>query len=567
MSKTMITRRSALALGAAGAAGLAAACTTQAAPVPRYDGQARFAHGVASGDPTSSSVVIWTRVSVEAGTVPVRWRVARDEAFADIVAEGQATTSELSDHTIKVDVTGLEAGQAFFYQFDLITPDGPLASPVGRTRTAPKGGMAPFRFAFVSCSNYPAGYFNVYRDIAARDDIQAVIHLGDYFYEYGPGGYATQFGAQVGRIPEPPKETVTLEDYRLRHAQYKSDPDLQAAHGAFPWFCTWDDHESTNDANATGAENHDPDMGEGEWTDRKAAAVRAYLEWMPVRDPEAGRAREALWRQMDWGQVASIHLLETRLTGRSEEISYDSAFQAGPDPMAIAAAATELYRQTLSEERTMMGAAQEAWLADGLKAAVGRGQRWQLLGNQTVMARVVAPPLAEMLSDAQRAALYAEVPFVEPYIEFTRLGLPMNPDAWDGFAAARERLFAAAASANADLVVITGDTHTAWANQLHDASGARRGVEFGCTSVSSPGLGDILPMIDGLGEMFAAANEDVVWHDPNGRGYTVVTLTETEAKAEFIKVSTVFEQAYTTETVATFTVAKDGAGPGELVRA
>jgi alkaline phosphatase D len=293
---TRLTRRGALGFGVAGlGAGLgAAACTTTGEAA--YAGKAAFGHGVASGDPTQTAVILWTRVTPEApGPVPVMWNIARDAAMQDVVKKGAFTTGPERDYTVKIDVDGLEAGQVYYYWFTA----GQTSSPAGVTRTLPATGVADYRMAVVSCSNWPFGFFNVYREIAKRGQasvIDAVIHLGDYIYEYGQNGYGGEVGKQIGRNHEPANECVSLTDYRTRYAQYRSDPDLQAAHAIAPWFCTWDDHETANNSYRTGAENHQPDT-EGEWSVRKAGAIQAYLEWMPVRDPAAGKARESIWQQ------------------------------------------------------------------------------------------------------------------------------------------------------------------------------------------------------------------------------------------------------------------------------
>ena len=286
-----ITRRTALTTGLFGAA--AASCSRPAQRSPfnssRAAADGMFAHGVASGDPGADSLVIWTRISV-AGEEPVRvvWEVARDADFSDMLAKGETDASSGGDWTVKAVPSGLPDGERVFYRFII----GEDVSPVGAGRTLPAGGVDRARFAVLSCSNYPFGLFNVYDQIARRDDLDAVLHLGDYFYEYGREGYGGEEGAALGRQHEPAHECVTLADYRARHAQYKSDPCLQAAHGAHAFITIWDDHETANNSWSGGAENHDP-ASEGLWDDRRRAALQAYYEWMPIRDPEpASRAKQ-----------------------------------------------------------------------------------------------------------------------------------------------------------------------------------------------------------------------------------------------------------------------------------
>jgi alkaline phosphatase D len=408
--------------------------------------------------------------------------------------------------------------------------------------------VSDYRMAVVSCSNWPFGYFNAYREIAkrgAQGEIDAVIHLGDYIYEYSINGYGGAVGKGLGRNHVPEHEIITLADYRLRHAQYKSDPDLQAAHAVAPWFCTWDDHESTNNSYRTGAENHQPDT-EGNWSVRKAVAVQAYLEWMPVRDPEAGKAREAIWRKFEIGDLATLFLLESRLVGRGEDVTYGEIYLAADvDRPAI----VDRIKAIINDpNRTMLGFEQEAWLADGLKQSAAAGKKWQVLGNQVTMAKVQMPDLQRHLTPEQ----YATVPQgAKRSYSTARWGLEWNPDAWSGFPQARERLYQAAKVANARLVTLTGDTHTAWANELHDASGQKRGVEFGCTSVTSNGAGDSLPLQE-LNWLMPEANDEVVYYNAFSKGFTVLTLTADQVEAEFVKVSTVRSRDYYASTDAKF---------------
>src|SRR5689334_402829 len=320
---TKLTRRRALSLGVlgAGAAGLAAGCETMdlGGGTPGYKGKVQFLHGVASGDPTQNKIIIWTRVTPDTpGPVPVTWKLSSDPEFKHGVKRGVFMTGPERDYTVKIDVPNLEAGQTYHYYFSV----GGAASFAGKTKTLPAAGLADYRMAVVSCSNWPFGFFNAYKEIGKRTDLDAVIHLGDYIYEYGRNGYGGEVGKQLGRNHEPEHECINLADYRIRYAQYRSDPDLQSAHAGVPWFCTWDDHESANNSYRTGAENHQPET-EGDWSKRKAEAVQAYLEWMPVRDPDAGRPREAIWHKVDIGDLATLFLLESRLVGRGEDITID----------------------------------------------------------------------------------------------------------------------------------------------------------------------------------------------------------------------------------------------------
>lgn len=528
---------------------------------PAYPGTVNFIHGVASGDPLPDSVIIWTRVTPDAAypdvPVPVSFGVFEDEAMERPVKYGQGYARAERDYTVKVNLTGLEADKEYYFRFNAKVTSGDVGSPIGRTRTTAASGGAPVKFAVISCSNYPFGRFHVYREIANTADLDAVIHLGDYLYEYGIDGYGGSVGQEIDRNHEPPLEIVSLDDYRTRHAQYKTDADLQAAHAAAPWICTWDDHESTNNSYRSGAENHNPEQNEGNWSDRKQAAVQAYLEWMPVRDPAVGKAREALYRRFDFGDVASVMCLETRLTGRSDEISWFAEL-GGLESSEIPLAATNTMIRVQDPERTMLGAAQEAWLDQELKSSTEAGKSWQVLANQIVMARVRPPNFTRTMTDEQKAA--QDVGYIQQLIPFSQLGLPFNLDAWDGFPAARDRLYTSAKEAGARLVTLTGDTHTAWANTLVDADDEQRGVEFGCTSVTSPGLGTYIKEVPDLGAQFVDANPEVDFYDPFDNGWVLVTLTQDEARADYKKVTDVTQETYTSSDVAAYVTMRDGDG-------
>jgi alkaline phosphatase D len=287
----------------------------------------RFRHGVASGDPWPHSVVLWSRVTpIPAATpgsglgpdVTVRWEVSTEVGFTGVVRRGAVTTGARRDHTVKVVADGLRPATTYYYRFVL---DG-VPSAVGQTRTAPAVHALPrrVRFGVVSCSNWQAGWFAAYRHLAVRGDLDAVLHLGDYLYEYGSGEYGYGQGNVDVRTHEPRHETLSLRDYRRRHGQYKTDPDLQALHAAAPWVVTWDDHESANDAYASGAENHS--AAEGTWGARRAAAYRAYDEWMPVRLAATAALGDGprIYRRLRFGRLADLSMLDLR-TYRSRQVA------------------------------------------------------------------------------------------------------------------------------------------------------------------------------------------------------------------------------------------------------
>lgn len=603
-----LTRRGALAAMAGGAA----AC---GGPVraPRYDGVVAFKHGVASGDPGLDRVVIWTRVTPEGGgSVPVRWVVAHDRDLRNVAQTGELATTADRDFTVKIDVQGLKPGARYFYGFLC----GDARSPVGRTRTLPRGGANALRLGVVSCSNHPFGFFNAYEALSKQPDIDLVLHLGDYIYEYGLNGYGGDVALQLGRTPRPEVEIVTLGDYRLRHAQYKEEPELQAAHAMAPWIVVWDDHEVANDSWYGGAENHNPENTEGDWDARKKAALQAYYEWLPIRDPEPGKPFEAINRSFQWGDLATVIMLETRLLARSQQLDY--ARDLGPATMTWDAATGRpvpagaprpagartlpVYVDTASgrpiadwtrvrgidprhppagvaimpdieafkrgkladPQRALLGAPQEAWLKERLDASKKAGATWQVIGNQTVMAAVDAPDFSGLPAPVV-AKLEALQPGIGRFLQLTRFKPPFNLDAWDGYPAQRARLYDMFAAAGAHPLVVTGDSHTAWANELTKGA-ARIGAEFACTSVTSPGTGDYVKDtgVD-VGQAFVAANRDVKWHDPIHRGFTVLTLKRDEAVAEFFAVSTVLSKDYRTDRIAQFRVRpQDGAGVGPI---
>lgn len=554
LSRRNFLRSSLLGSATAGALTLAGCGdTTSSTSVPENTVEIAFNHGVASGDADQTSLIIWTRVTpANDGLIKVRWQVASDAAMTDVVAVGIAEVSPARDFTVKVLVEGLTPGTEYYYSF----ADTQKVSPIGKTKTAPQKGAKAMKMAVVSCSNYQFGLFNAYRAISERDDVDAVLHLGDYFYEYGTDGYGGDEAKKLGRFHDPITEVVNLTHYRLRHAQYKSDADLQAAHAAAPWYCGWDDHESANDSYATGAENHQEDLGEGEWSARKAAAVQAYLEWMPVRDPKPGRTKEAIYRSFDFGDLATLIMLETRLTGRTKPQNYGEALKDVSEEEAPAKIMA-LMADVQSQERSMLGIAQEEWAAAELKKSTKSGKAWQIIGNQVVMAPVKLLKFRETMSEEELSALLEEMPFLAPYVALAEYGLPLNLDAWDGYPASRERLLNAAEASGARVIALAGDTHTAWANNLKTSSGKLIGVEFAGTSVTSPGLGNIIP-VEGLGEAFVEDNDAVVYHNPYDRGFLLLTLTPEEATGDFITISTVESEAFETRLDARLTTSRQG---------
>lgn len=559
-----LDRRSLLGWFGAGAAG------SMAGPVAAGTNPSgvSFAHGVASGDPMPRSVVFWTRVTPAdpaAGDIEVVLEVATDADFSRIVHRSSGLRARAGrDFTVKHDLDGqgLEPGTDYHYRF---IANG-VTSPVGRTRTLALGALAEARLAVVSCQLYPGGLYNAYDAIARLEQVDAVVHLGDYIYEYGagPDDYGMETGAALNRLPDPPHEIVSLDDYRRRHAQYKSDPDLQAAHARAPFICVWDDHELANDTWNTGAQNHQPDT-EGAFVTRKAAALRAYFEWMPIREPVPGTMGEAIQRTFHFGDLASLMMVETRLQGRMRQLSYgaDMGFSAGPDGRPVPdVAAFETLRQ--AEDRDLLGPAQREWLGRELATSKAAGRPWQVLGNQVVMARVAGPDIAAMATPEAVAGMLAGLsPEIRAQVEQAAVlfshGLPFNLDSWDGYPAGRERLYQTFKAARVRPIVLAGDSHAFWVNELKDAAGEARAVEFGTSSISSPSPGDALGEFP-LGAALAGTNPEVVFCDQTAKGFVLLTLTPAAARAELMAVSTIRTRPYDLRTLKAYTVDAGAAG-------
>ena len=477
-----------------------------------------FSHNVASGEPSQRSVLLWTRFVSNARESKLRVEIWAEGTPNKIISGGEVTASPIRDHIAKITVKDLKPNKRYNYQF--IAPDG-TKSPIGRTKTLPEGDVAKYRMAVFSCSNMPFGYFNAYAHANAVDDFDLVLHLGDYLYEYPRGYYPLAKDAVAERLIEPAGEMIALADYRLRYASYRADPDLQKLHAMHPMIAMWDDHEFTNDAYATGAQNHQ--ANEGDWGERKIAAERAYREWMPVSD----RVGDVYWSKYAIGNLAEIQLTESRVSARSKQLTIG-------DPKGDA---DEILRQLKAfhdgalqdADRTMLGTVQEHWLA---KRFAARDKRWNIWAQQTIVGALVQPQGLEnwLAPDApsfvkervMRGALAAKA------------GIPSNMDAWDGYPLARAKALSAAQAGNADLIVLTGDTHNAWAFDLaHDGKAA--GVEFAGHSVTSPGLESSFTGTDNatLSKALATANPGLAWADAGRRGYMAVELTPDTAVSEW----------------------------------
>lgn len=462
-----------------------------------------FGHGVASGDPLSDRVILWTRISpqIEA-PVSVKWRICEDVEMENEVNSGTFTTDASRDFTVKVDADGLLPNTWYYYQFEA----GATKSEIGRTKTAAESGLDRLRLAVVSCSSFPHGYFNVYRVLSERNDLDAIVHLGDYIYEYEQGHYDDQ-KLREQRALLPKHEIVSLTDYRQRHNLYKRDLDLQAVHQQYPFIVTWDDHEFANDTWKDGAENHNE--ADGDWIARKHAAKKAYFEWMPIRHQPDDL--EAVYRKLQFGNLVDLLMLDTRVEGRDEQ------------PSGIHAQAIRH-----DENRTLLGFDQEAWLHNQLKASTAK---WKVLGQQVQIQKLGPVALPDKLGG----------------------GLSFFLDTWDGYTATRERLFNHIDDNNIDnMVVLTGDIHSTWVADLaHDPLDKRYyngktgegslAVEFVTPSVTSPALPPVIGDI--AAGAFKVTSPHLKFCDMVHHGFFVLDVTEERAQADWYYVDTISEKS------------------------
>ncbi|HCE2649749.1 TPA: alkaline phosphatase D family protein [Vibrio parahaemolyticus] len=513
-----------------------------------------FEHGVASGDPTQTQVIIWTRVTTAASYVDVTWQVASDVEFSNVVQSGVFTTDTGRDFTVKVDVQNLNANSQYYYRFIV----GEMMSEVGQTQTLPEDGVEKASMAVVSCANYPAGYFHVYREILNQHEqspFDVVLHLGDYIYEYGAGGYASEDAAALGREPSKGTECITLDDYRKRYAQYRQDADLQALHAKLPMIAVWDDHELANDTWKNGAENHQDD--EGRFIDRRAAAAAAWTEWLPVR--ENTFSNMLIYRQFSFGNLVNLMMLDTRLVGRDKPLDYFSL--SAPTMEAIGG----LVAQSRSADRELLGTEQLAWL---MKEFNTHDAKWNVLGQQVLMSRMELPSsvmtamfqLFTSTEEKKTEALLAVNTAITGYLadpSADPISLPYNLDAWDGYYVEREKVYQLAKASSGNFVCLAGDTHNAWASELKDVSNNPIGVEFATSSVSSPGLEEYLALdpvaIAQMEYTLPHLVSELQWADIKQRGFMRVTFTADAAQSTWYLVSTIKDKKYqvTTKSAST----------------
>ncbi|MFT2091098.1 alkaline phosphatase D family protein [Paraglaciecola sp. 2405UD69-4] len=509
-----------------------------------------FSHGVASGDPLKDAVILWTRALPKdnRSNASLAWELSTDKSFTNIIRSGVVLASESRDYTVKVDVQELSPATEYFYRFKGRTQ----TSTVGRTKTLPVNDPQQIKFVVVSCSNYPAGYFNAYQEAAKTPDLDAVLHLGDYIYEYDAKGYATERAAEIGRefADDNLGELLTLKDYRNRYAIYRTDEGLAALHAAAPFIAVWDDHEVMNDTWSAGGENHN--LGEGDFFERRAAAIQAYYEWLPIRPPK-GELQPHIYRTFDFGKLLSLHMLDTRVIGRDQQLNYADYMDKQTKQMDTSRFIADLY----DDNRSLLGKEQFSWLANSLKDSQAK---WQLLGQQVLMGKMHIPAvMLGNLGKQDSAALTKKLTIIKSRLlagealtpqeqSLINTVLPYNLDAWDGYPAEREKLYAEAAKLGKKLVVVAGDTHNAWTSQLTDKAGGIVGVEFATPAVTSPGVETYLKL-DEQGAMQTAQAltlliDDLQYCDLRQRGYLALEISESGINANWTFIDNILSTEY-----------------------
>ena len=572
--------------------GILSACGSDSAPMVNFN------YGVASGDPSLDGLVIWTYAryadaSLMNNSVALKYELAMDNAFTNVVKSGDANATSATGFTVKVNLSGLKPGTDYFYRFT----SGFFKSGVGKTRTLPSMDAKQVKLAVFSCTLYSAGFFNAYAE-AAKSDAQFAIHLGDYIYEYGSD--PSKFGntdllnkssaSALSRVALPANDIVSLDDYRTRYAQYRSDPNLQVLHASMPWITVWDDHEFANNAFMTGAENHDPKT-QGDWNTRKNNAAQAYHEWLPNRnDPLDAANRFKIYRRFDFANILSLHMLDTRIEGRVQQYAnYGTAVSVADYQPYISGLTTGS-----DINRTMISATQLDWLQKGFASSTAK---WQVLGNQDIMAKIwwpanvltslgavyFNPSAANQAAFSQSVTDYLTAKMTQALggsLTATQTALldptanpklPYNLDAWDGYPLNRELVLQSVQALNKPLITLSGDSHNAWFAQLTTLKGQKVGVEFAGSSVTSPGfeslgLASIAPAldgsinskqwIDGNGKNFGMI-DDLNFIDTKSRGYLMMTFTLDNVKGEYIYLDTVVSNTYKSSIGKTITVTPD----------
>lgn len=523
-----------------------------------------FDSGVASFDPTENSVIIWTRYE---SVGEITYEIASDIKFTNIIRQGKVTTNLSTDFTIAIDIQDLPSNKKWYYRFYNITANE--TSAIGETITLPSksDSVNEIKLAVASCANFPAGFFNVYKEIA-NSDVDVVIHLGDYIYEYAPGEYGTnQYTSAHNRTHKPNKELITLSDYRERYRQYRSDINLQLAHQKKPFICVWDDHEIANDAWQHGAGNHQPN--EGSFEIRKTNALQAYSEYIPLKTGKDVK----IYRSFDFGNILSLHMLDTRIIARDKQLDYANYFT--PAGFNNNAFETDL----TNPNRKMLGDEQIGWLQQKLNESTSK---WQVLGQQVLMTKMLIPvemlmlvnqiqtevgmygnALPQTIATLQTSLLQLvnikiRIKLNDPTLTAAEIArvknvLPYSLDAWDGYPMEREILFAHLHGKN--VITLAGDSHNSWFGAMKDAQGGTIGKELATSSISSPGMENYLgtnPSDTTQAIQLAGALQilvdDLEYANLYRRGYLYTKFNTTNINAEWRYVDTVFSEIYSTYT-------------------
>ncbi|WP_298417511.1 alkaline phosphatase D family protein [uncultured Kordia sp.] len=517
-----------------------------------------FNEGVASFDPTSSEVIIWSRYTTTNASVDVIWQVATDINFQSIVRSGTVTTDASRDYTISIELQNLETNQKLYYRF--VNVADKTVSIIGETITLPQN-AAEIKLAVCSCANFQAGLFNSYKAMAESDS-DIIVHLGDYIYEYAPGEYGTTPETiALGRIHEPDNEIVTLDDYRIRYKQYRNDENLKLAHQKKPFICVWDDHEITNDAYKDGAENHQ--TNEGSYEVRKQAAIQAFSEYLPVRTVDITK----IYRSINLGNLVNLLMLDTRVIGRDEQLNYTNYIDGAGNFDAVT-----FQTDIQDPSRSMLGATQRDWLLGNLASNT---TAWKVLGQQVLMGKMFIPAemiitlgtiLAEISASGSistatlqgfqtqlgelvqiKVRVQANDPTLTPQeIGRVSFALPYNLDAWDGYPIEREAIYSAVSDGR--LVCLAGDTHNAWCSNLNSVANETKGKEFATSSVSSPGfeglLGNDSAQLAGFEQAMQVLIDDLSYLNASQRGYLKMTFTTTQVAGEWVFVDNILATTF-----------------------
>ncbi len=503
-----------------------------------------FTHGVASGDPLSNKMIIWSRfvpdLSLNLLSVPLKWEMATNKDFTKNRSAGEIVARKENDFIVKVDVVDLKPNTRYFYRFSI----GVIHSNIGMTKTLPLENISKIRLAVATCANHPAGYFNAYKEISVQHStnaFDALVHLGDYIYEYGMGEYATTNSVALDRVPSPSHECITLEDYRKRYAQYRSDSDLQSLHAEMPFIHIWDDHEIADNSWSDGALNHQPN--EGKYKGRREAAVQAFHEWLPIRNNAVDKGE--IYRSFKFGDLVHLLMLDTRVSARTKQLEYANYNDPNPEK-----AYADLQKDMYSPNHHLLGEKQKKWLKKELNST---NSRWTVLGQQVLMTKMDLPfNLLRALMGAKEAKRTRTVYDGDIIMDAARnpsiLKSPYNLDAWDAYPRDRDWLYHQMKQNNKSFVSFAGDTHNAWAGQLTDKTSQPCGIEFASAALGSPGMESYLPLppalIREIQKLFPMLVTDLKWANIVDRGFMAVTFTHSEVQCDWIFVDNILQKEY-----------------------